>query len=526
MRVVDEASAAAAPPPRNVRRRGARWAAILLLPQVPLAIAAFGVVLRLVRYLSDRSFWLDESYLAINLMTRSYRELLETLDYNQGAPIAFLWSERLALDVLGDSELALRLVPFLVGLVSLALFYAVARELLGRGGFVIALVLFATLEPFVRYSAEVKQYGFDVAVTLALLYVFVRTVETERLSWRRALALALAGPLAVWLSHPSVFVLAGLASAGLYVALRRRDRVAVVRQAAAYALWLAAFLVVYLVAVRDLSALQQTVSGVAAGAGGKLKNLYTIFSDPGTMPRTAVGLAATVTLLGVVLLWRRRPAVVVFFAATTLALLVAGYLETYPVGQRFLVFLLPLVVLALGEGIAGVVREAPRPLATVAIVAIVALIAAPVVGTAVKRLVAPPQGEEIEPLLAEVASRWRPGDVLYLYPDSQYAFRYYAECDDCGSIGSRARQLWPSHPTEGAQPQRTPAIVSDSPSLVVGTYGDDLGERLAGRQRAWLLYSHFFPRSEDELLAEADHVGMRVYCTHGGASLLCLYDLA
>ena len=68
-----------------------------------LAILAFGVA-RLVRYFADRSLWLDESLLTINLMTRSYRELLETLDYNQGAPIAFLWIERLMLDLFGDSE--------------------------------------------------------------------------------------------------------------------------------------------------------------------------------------------------------------------------------------------------------------------------------------------------------------------------------------------------------------------------------------------------------------------------------------
>ena len=38
-----------------------------------LAILAFGVALRLVRYFADRSLWLDESLLTINLMTRSYR---------------------------------------------------------------------------------------------------------------------------------------------------------------------------------------------------------------------------------------------------------------------------------------------------------------------------------------------------------------------------------------------------------------------------------------------------------------------
>ena len=212
MRTVNEAVAAPTTP-SVPGRRAFSWS-VLLSQRVALGVLGFGVLLRLVRYLSDRSLWLDESYLAINLMTRPYRALLQTLDYNQGAPIGFLWAERLALDVFGDSELSLRFFPLLVGLASLVLFYLVAREVLQPLAFLIALVLFATMEPFVRYSAEVKLYGLDVAVTLGLLYVFTRVVETGNFSVRRALALAVAGPLAVSFSHPSVFVLAGVATAG------------------------------------------------------------------------------------------------------------------------------------------------------------------------------------------------------------------------------------------------------------------------------------------------------------------------
>ena len=524
MRTVNEA-AAAPTTPSVPGRRALSWS-VLLSQRVALGVLGFGVLLRLVRYLSDRSLWLDESYLAINLMTRPYRALLQTLDYNQGAPIGFLWAERFALDVFGDSELSLRFFPLLVGLASLVLFYLVAREVLQPLAFLIALVLFATMEPFVRSSAEVKQYGLDVAVTLGLLYVFPRVVETGNFSVRRALVLAVAGPLAVSLSHPSVFVLAGVATAGLYVALRARDFRALTRQAAAYGVWLLSFLVVYLVAVRDLRELQDTVRGVGSGTGGKVKNLYTIFNDPGEFPRTAVGLAATVALVGIVFLWRRRPGVVVFFGATTCALLVAGSLGLYPIGQRFLVFFLPIVVLCLAEGIAGIVENAPRLLAAALLLGVAVLIVAPVVGTATKRLVAPPNREEIEPLLQELASSWRQGDVLYLDPGSQYAFRYYVECSDCGPVASRARVLWPSRPTSGGQPQQTPAIVSESPSLVVGTPAEGLREQLARHARVWLLYTHVFPRTDEELLEEADRSGRRIGCTRGGASLLCLYDFS
>ena len=173
-----------------------------------------------------------------------------------------------------------------------------------------------------------------------------------------------------------------------------------------------------------------------------MKNLYSDLQRPGRVPRTAVGLAATVALVGIIFLWRRRPGVVVLFGATTCALLVAGVLGMYPIGQRFLVFLLPIVVLCLAEGVAGIVGYAPRLLAAGLLFGVAALIVAPVVGTAAKRLVDPPKGEEIEPLIHEVVSNWRQGDVLYLYSQSQYAFRYYVECNECGAMTSlRPRAL-------------------------------------------------------------------------------------
>src|SRR5215218_9288249 len=169
MRTVEDAAGAPAGRQRNAIRELAvdRTA---LLTWLALGAIAFGVVLRLVRYFADRSLWLDESLLSINLMTRSYRGLLETLDYNQGSPIGFLWAERFVLDLFGDSELALRLFPLLVGLASLGLFYLVSRSILDQVGTLVGMILFATMEPFVRYSAEVKQYGLDVAVSLALVY--------------------------------------------------------------------------------------------------------------------------------------------------------------------------------------------------------------------------------------------------------------------------------------------------------------------------------------------------------------------
>ena len=65
-------------------------------------IIVFGIVVRLVQYLSNRSLWADEAALALNIVNRSYSELGQPLDYDQAAPIGFLWLEKLAIDIFGN----------------------------------------------------------------------------------------------------------------------------------------------------------------------------------------------------------------------------------------------------------------------------------------------------------------------------------------------------------------------------------------------------------------------------------------
>ena len=152
-----------APAPPGLLLRGRSWRAAVaqLLASTPLhaALIGLGIVARVARYASDRSLWLDESYLALNLMNRSYSELLGTLDFGQGGPAGFLLLEKLAVDALGDSERALRLLPFLAGVASLCLFYAIARRLLTPVAVPIALLPFAVGYPFLTYAGMVKQYA-------------------------------------------------------------------------------------------------------------------------------------------------------------------------------------------------------------------------------------------------------------------------------------------------------------------------------------------------------------------------------
>jgi len=148
-------------------------------------IIAYGILLRLTQYLSNSSLWLDESRLALNIVNRSFSQLLQPLDYGQGAPLGFLILEKAAVRLLGSSEYALRFLPLLCGVVSLLLFYRLAAQSISPKAVPIALGLFALSGPLIYYSSEVKQYSSDVAAAVLLLCAAICFESWKVSGWGR-----------------------------------------------------------------------------------------------------------------------------------------------------------------------------------------------------------------------------------------------------------------------------------------------------------------------------------------------------
>ena len=136
---------------------------------IALALGIAGALLRLWQYLGRGSLWIDEAAIARNVVARSRAQLLQPLDYAQIAPKGFLLLEKLATDVFGAGEHALRLYSILTALAALPLFYALARRVLGENGALLAFALFAVLGRPIYYAAEAKQYGGDIFFACLLL---------------------------------------------------------------------------------------------------------------------------------------------------------------------------------------------------------------------------------------------------------------------------------------------------------------------------------------------------------------------
>jgi len=86
---------------------------------LPYVILASGIAISLIQYFSNRSLWVDEARLALNIITKDSCDLMNPLDYYQVAPIGFLFIEKAFSIVIPGSELGLRLFPLISFWISL-----------------------------------------------------------------------------------------------------------------------------------------------------------------------------------------------------------------------------------------------------------------------------------------------------------------------------------------------------------------------------------------------------------------------
>ncbi|MEK6254081.1 MAG: glycosyltransferase family 39 protein, partial [Gemmatimonadales bacterium] len=127
-----------------------------------LALMFAALLWRVVRYALVFPMWGDEGMLAVNFYDRTFRGLLDTLDYGQVAPPGFLWLELGASKLLGFTEPALRLVPFLAGAAAVVLLWKLSRKLLDHRSALLSMAVFAASFYPTRYAAEVKPYSLDL----------------------------------------------------------------------------------------------------------------------------------------------------------------------------------------------------------------------------------------------------------------------------------------------------------------------------------------------------------------------------
>jgi len=396
-----------------------------------------GALLRLYQYSLSRSFWADEASLAFNLVTRTFGQLTQPLDYQQGAPIGFLFIEKFFLTLLGNNEYALRLFPLIAGILAVYLLYRIAKEHFGTSG-LFAVIVFSIGWNMIYFSSELKQYSSDAAMLLLLVYLAIRLLHAETVSARSFILLGAVGAVAIWISHPSFFVLAGIGITLLLEKISRRKYAPLAWILALGVVWLISFGIQYYVSLQNLAADEflQYYWAKAFMPMPPWRNwswFYTTYISMMNISlsteQIAIYLVPVLALIGVVSLFIRKRNLALILVLTACMALAASAMQKYPLKGRFMLFLIPSFLLILSEGLGRVYELVVKKNHTLALILFglpaLWLIFFPVMVTFNETRFSN-RGVGVRPMVEYVAKNRMPDDLIYAYHGAEPSFLYYA----------------------------------------------------------------------------------------------------
>jgi hypothetical protein len=390
---------------------------------VLLVLLALGIGCRLRQYLACPSYWYDEAYLLLNVMQKSFAELLGPLELNQVAPPLFLWTLRALYEVAGPSEWAMRLPAAVASLLAMLVMVPLARRIVGERGWMWAVGLCAVSNHGLSHAYQVKPYSGDAMFTAAALLAAVGCLEPSVAPRGRSWALAglfSAAVLLPWLSFPIAFVLGGVSLALFVDAVNARDLRRCVIALAFSLLHVGSFGLLWLVAARFHNS-----DYLRIAFGAHFMDTSSPLAAAGWIGRTLVHIAhygnsglgiplAALAVLGVAACRARRRAIAVLLVSPLALAAIASALEQYPLGDRLCFFAVPCLWLLAASGMAWLERQlTARKLAWVGTLAVAAVLVPGALGAA-KLCVLQDRYLEFREAYSDLRARSDPGDAVWM----------------------------------------------------------------------------------------------------------------
>ena len=489
-----------------------------------ISVILIGAAFRLSQYVANRSLFIDEAALALNIIHRSFLGLAQPLDYNQGAPLGYLFFQKLLTVLFGNRDYVLRIFPLLCGLGSIWVMYELAKRVfVERIAVFAAVLLFAVSDRLIYYASEAKQYSSDVLICLVLLLAIVCCLD-RNLSRRDLALLAVLGAAALWVSYPALFILAGTGCALSAHFIWRRNWRSTLLIGCVAGFWLVNFIVLYFVALRELSANDALLASWNKSFMPLppwrewqwfVDTFRGVLDNPiGLARSSAIFLTSAIFLaIGVISLCLRRWQLGLMLLLPILLTLIASALHKYPFAHRLLLFIVPIVFLMIAEAVGRiyslfVILKLPQMGLPLALMALTLLANRPAY-EAWRHLSAPRRVEEIKPMMAYLSAHRREKDAVYINYDAGPAYLYYSAFYDLANV---------------------PFVQGSMNQQNTNNYFRELSS-MRGRNRVWILFSHANYNvngvSEQTLILDyLDQIGRRLDQLSAPGSQLYLYDLS
>ncbi|WP_407426022.1 glycosyltransferase family 39 protein [Arcticibacter sp.] len=480
-----------------------------LRPQKPVRARTFlypilisGILFRLFHFIHDRSLWLDEIYVALNVVSASFLQLTSPLlEYQQKAPIGFLWTVKGSALIFGNQEQALRLMPLLCGVAALLCFVPVCRHWLKPAGQMAAIGIMAFAPPLIYHSVEVKQYSMELLATVLCLWLYIRFHGRAALKAR--ILWGAAGALILWFSFSSVFILTGIGAAVCLPLMLKKDWKSLWKMCLPFSMWFSSFAVHYVLITskqvdqqwllywfRHYNSFMPLPLWSSDSLKWLIQHLYTMLDYPlgllwnfNTAESTALRAIMKMSFIPIILTltgaWAffktDKPALILVLLPIMLTLAVSS-LERYPFFERLLVFLSPLIILLIAKGCDQVIRSLATFRTLQFIIPILLLTGG--FAASARDVINPEtfgrykKSYQKEALLY-IDRNFQEGDVVYVYWNMNYGYHYYKKAYSLrykAILGSDLK------------------FASVSPNHYISQLQPELNQ-LEGKKRVWVVYN-------------------------------------
>ncbi len=412
-------------------------------PWVLAALVVVGVILRLEIYLDNPSFWLDETYVATQMTSRSFVEIFFNQSLLKGqpeSPVIFCLLAKCSSMIFGNHELALRLIPFLSSSFALVLFALFLRRFYAPPVAAMATALAAFNMNLIYHAAELKIYSGDVLVAVAALWL----LEWGRRERNLHLALvrcAYVGAVLLLSSNAALFFLPWI-FVMLWLRVRKESspRNKVVFIGLTW-LWAITFLYLYFSVYSAMTGNEHLVE-MWKGLGGFSSDAFlswgwwkwvleryvvlTQYLLPGVSPVLGLGLA----LVGIVCLTQKDTFRGFCVAGPIDLAILAAIVLKYPFYNRMILFLAPCLFICVAQGL-GAFSERKFRFRPALVVCVLVLLLSQNVKVAAQNFLKDDEKaiEDNRGALEYLSRNMQAGDQLIINNEAVFSLIYYFTTD-------------------------------------------------------------------------------------------------
>jgi hypothetical protein len=437
-------------------------------------IIFIAVFLAIYQFIFNRSLWLDEACLSLNIINKGFVDLTNPLDYNQVAPVGFLFIEKILVLIFGKNEYALRIFSLISFLTSIPFFYLLSYKLTKNK--TIALIstsIFSINYRLLFYSSEVKQYSTDVLITVIFLYLFINLQLNKD---KGLFVYAIFGSIALWFSNVSIVILFVTGVYHFYAEVYKKHNYKCLMF---LLLWGISFLIYYKLLIYNhpttefmksywaYSFLPFNIFSSDFYHFIYWANIIIYGSSLGFGPFWPIPLIISSFAIIYTLKHQNYTLLYLCLSPIIVHLLLSGF-KLYPFETRFILYIIPLIILIYSIGLCQLfnfvkmkIPKLPKPLLIIPVL---------IMFYPIHHQGFPIQEEEIKDSMHYIKKNIKKDELIYVYYSAYRAFQFYNET----------------------------GIININNPIVIGTSSHNenvkyTNELLNLNGKTWLLFSHVYP---------------------------------